>query len=235
MLLLIHILGDYYFQGSRLAEGKTARFGALIIHSFIYLAVALIFCIFVGIPSLPMQWIMAGLMLALSHFIIDSVKFAFFRKSKRMREIYIIDQLLHIFALIVIGMVFGEDIHTSGDTILYQEIFGTPLLKLLSWVLAMLIIWKPVNITIKNLTSPYRPKETELSLGSSGAFIGGLERSLILLFLSLEQYSAIGLVLTAKSIARYSKIQEDKTFAEYYLLGTLLSVLSVILTYFAVF
>ena len=43
------------------------------------------------------------------------------------------------------------------------------------------------------------------------------------IFLSIGQYSAVGLVLTAKSIARYDKISKDQVFAEYYLLGTLLS------------
>ena len=37
------------------------------------------------------------------------------------------------------------------------------------------------------------------------------------------QISAVGLVLTAKSIARYDRISKDQEFAEYYLLGTLLS------------
>lgn len=39
----------------------------------------------------------------------------------------------------------------------------------------------------------------------------------------IGEYSAIGLVLTAKSIARYDKIAHEPEFAEYYLLGTLLS------------
>lgn len=43
------------------------------------------------------------------------------------------------------------------------------------------------------------------------------------------QYAAMGLVLTAKSIARYDKITKDERFAEYYLLGTLLSTASVVL------
>ena len=47
----------------------------------------------------------------------------------------------------------------------------------------------------------------------------------MLIFLSLGQYSALGLVLTAKSIARYDKITKDPDFAEYYLLGTLMSVI----------
>jgi hypothetical protein len=62
-------------------------------------------------------------------------------------------------------------------------------------------------------------------------FIGLLERLIMLILLSINQYSAIGLVLTAKSIARYNKITENQEFAEYYLLGTLLSTVIVIGVY----
>ena len=48
------------------------------------------------------------------------------------------------------------------------------------------------------------------------------------IILSIKQYSSVGLVLTAKSIARYNKIAEDQKFAEYYLLGTLLSTICVL-------
>lgn len=41
----------------------------------------------------------------------------------------------------------------------------------------------------------------------------------------LKQYAAIGLVFTAKSIARYDEITKNPSFAEYYLVGTLLSVI----------
>ena len=51
----------------------------------------------------------------------------------------------------------------------------------------------------------------------------------MLFFLLIKQYSSVGLVLTAKSIARYNKISEDKEFAEYYLLGTLLSTICVLM------
>ena len=63
----------------------------------------------------------------------------------------------------------------------------------------------------------------------TGRRIGSVERLIMLMFIALDQYSAMGLVLTAKSIARYDKISKDQTFAEYYLLGTLLSTASVVL------
>ncbi len=68
----------------------------------------------------------------------------------------------------------------------------------------------------------------------AGGFIGFLERFIIVIFLAINQYSAIGLILTAKSIARYDKISKDQTFAEYYLLGTLLSAIIAIIAYFLI-
>lgn len=59
-------------------------------------------------------------------------------------------------------------------------------------------------------------------------------RSFLLILLSMNQYSAIGLVLTAKSIARYDKIAKEPDFAEYYLPGTLLSTVVVILVSFII-
>lgn len=63
----------------------------------------------------------------------------------------------------------------------------------------------------------------------AGRMIGTIERIIMLFFLLIKQYSSVGLVLTAKSIARYNKISEDKEFAEYYLLGTLLSTICVLM------
>ena len=52
--------------------------------------------------------------------------------------------------------------------------------------------------------------------------------SVIMDFLNNCRYN--GLVFTAKSIARYNKISESPTFAEYYLIGSLFSILSVLLS-----
>ena len=41
-----------------------------------------------------------------------------------------------------------------------------------------------------------------------------------------NQFSAMAFVLTAKSVARFKEIEQDKNKAEYYLIGTLLSVVS---------
>ncbi len=62
-------------------------------------------------------------------------------------------------------------------------------------------------------------EEPELRVGR---MIGNLERVLLASLAYLGEFGAIGFVLAAKSVARF-KALEDRGFAEYYLLGTLLS------------
>jgi hypothetical protein len=57
-----------------------------------------------------------------------------------------------------------------------------------------------------------------------GRTIGLLERALMLLLVSLGQWGAVGLVVAAKSLARFEALKE-RHFAEYYLIGTLTSLL----------
>jgi hypothetical protein len=57
-----------------------------------------------------------------------------------------------------------------------------------------------------------------------GMLIGWFERFLAITFLLLDQGAAIGFIVAAKSILRFSETKEDKDFAEYVLLGTLISV-----------
>ncbi len=58
-----------------------------------------------------------------------------------------------------------------------------------------------------------------------GKYIGWLERFLILCFIFIGYYQGIGFILAAKSILRYGEIRsdDDRRFAEYVIVGTLLS------------
>ena len=57
-----------------------------------------------------------------------------------------------------------------------------------------------------------------------GRAIGALERALILTLVLLGQYAAIGFVIAAKALARFRAL-DDRDFAEYFLVGTLASLL----------
>ena len=64
-------------------------------------------------------------------------------------------------------------------------------------------------------------------LKGGGAAIGILERIFALTLVLEGQYTAIAIVLTVKSIARFEELKK-REFAEYYLIGTLSSVLSAV-------
>ena len=57
-----------------------------------------------------------------------------------------------------------------------------------------------------------------------GKWIGILERILLLTLVLHDAWGAIGFVLAAKSVARFKEL-DDRRFGEYYLVGTLTSVL----------
>lgn len=58
----------------------------------------------------------------------------------------------------------------------------------------------------------------------AGKYIGILERAIILTLVIHDSIGAVALVFTAKSIARFNELK-DKDFAEYYIVGTLISLL----------
>lgn len=70
-------------------------------------------------------------------------------------------------------------------------------------------------------------------LEGSGQLIGILERLLGLVLVLMGEWAALAVVLAAKSIARFEELR-DRPFAEYYLVGTLASLLVAVLTGLAV-
>ena len=87
------------------------------------------------------------------------------------------------------------------------------------------LLW-PSGILIGKFTQKWRdtiPKSTQLneqSLENAGKWIGFFERFLILTFILVQQYTAIGFLVAAKSIFRYP---DRRDIGEYILIGTLLS------------
>jgi hypothetical protein len=66
--------------------------------------------------------------------------------------------------------------------------------------------------------------EQELGLASAGKWIGICERILILTFVLMGQFTAIGFLMTAKSILRFSEKEANTQLkTEYVLVGTLVS------------
>ena len=63
------------------------------------------------------------------------------------------------------------------------------------------------------------------SLKNAGKYIGILERLFVFGFIILNQWSAIGLLIAAKSVFRFGDLSraKDRKLTEYMLIGSLLS------------
>ena len=132
---------------------------------------------------------------------------------------FIIDQLAHMSVLAAVTWVliryFGWE---QLDLVTIN-----PMIVLV--VLAFIICAKPANIFIKTVLRTYsidNESKEENSQFKAGSLIGTIERWLILVFVILEQYEAVGFLLAAKSIIRFKDTETSKT--EYVLAGTLISV-----------
>lgn len=244
ILLCVHLLGDFYFQTQKMADKKQSQFFWTVCHCLIYGACSgLLFCFF--LPGMKLRYILVFIS---AHAVIDIVKYAacrFLRNRHQStgliespcgrRNVFLIDQAVHLITILWISYWLGE----TDITLLYRDGFGIffdsfnmPESTFLKWAAVLLLIHKPVNILIANVLSGYKPSDKQDSEGAdrnAGRMIGTLERIIMVIFISIGQYSAVGLVLTAKSIARYDRISKDQAFAEYYLLGTLLSTICAVI------
>ncbi len=225
ILLMCHVLGDFQFQTQEMADVKTKSLSALAKHLLVHALVLAIFPILLfGWGSLSEVWLLS-LLVWFSHCIVDVAKFYLKSWEALSHEVvYIVDQLTHIGLIILLS----EYIFNPSITLSFISV------DTLKWVLLFLVITKPANISFKIVFQKYQFETKTQTIPGAGAVIGNLERVLSAIFLVMNQITAIGFIYTAKSIARFKEIEENKGFAEYYLIGTLFSILYVVAAYFII-
>lgn len=223
-LLLAHILADFFLQRYHWVVGK--RMGVQSIYLYYHVAIV------GGLTYLFLadwtNWELP-LFIAITHFLVDWWKST--RKSNA--RYFVIDQLLHIFML-VIGWLWYIGFRLNDFETIFKSLNDTAF-----WIVvtAYLLILRPLGFLIGKLTRRWNEElgdhKTELiGLKDAGTWIGYVERTIILTFILVGQYSAIGFLIAAKSIFRYSgKLENkgDRMQAEYILIGTLVSFLFAIL------
>ena len=133
------------------------------------------------------------------------------------RYAFYIDQFLHIILFIAVSLSF----FTITD---FNPVINVIAAKQYIVLTAgFLFILKPTNIFIKEMLSTFEIESTPQSqeLEKAGRLIGILERILVVIFVLIGQFGAIGFLIAAKSILRYKDTDLLKT--EYVLIGTMLS------------
>ena len=261
-LLVAHVLGDFYFQPAGWVKSRNTKHllsPALYLHALLHGVLAffalLILSLFAtlatketgaaaglsassatAIELIPLFLVAIGVVV--THFIIDAVK----SYASPTTFAFVIDQAAHITAAVILWALLTQQFAS-----LLQHIYAINYHHLVL-LLAYLIILSPTSIFIKQLLSPWTRELEELTnpkrsselvqlpvqrtLAMAGQRIGYLERLLILTFVLLNQFAAIGFLIAAKSIFRFGDLtkSEDKKLTEYVLLGTLTSVVITIAT-----
>jgi len=112
-----------------------------------------------------------------------------------------------------------------------KEIGITHITNVQVFVFGLLLVLNEINIVLRYILGvvglkPLASEGEDVSRGeyNTGRLIGLLERIFVFLFVLLNQYTAIGFILAAKGVARFQDFK-SRTFAEYVLIGTLLSTL----------
>lgn len=226
MLLLLHVLGDFFFLHQSKIENRYHKIKALLVHLGMHLLLAVvgstIFWFNDDILSLFMLNFVA-------HSLIDTTIFVISKKSKIQSEwIYGFDQMTHLFVIFV-----GTYILVSNDLIQLEFIlnFQNEIWVFVSLITGFLYLLRPANYTFKKYFQKYNKSQYSSEIPNAGGHIGSIERLVMLILLTMGAEIALGIVLTAKTLTRFDEITNDKAFAQYYLLGTLYSILCTLLVY----
>ncbi|ABG58358.1 conserved hypothetical protein [Cytophaga hutchinsonii ATCC 33406] len=216
-LLLAHLLSDFVFQTKKMVAGKSWFSRYLIAHAaIVYLCTAL----FTG-------WWVIAFVIAASHYIIDGLKI---EAQKKMFAgelvLFVTDQILHIAILIFLWAYQFDLMHLLFN--MFTASLNDYTISLV--MLGYLIVTTPAGYVIAFTTKNMMKENSESGNNERGGKnIGIYERIIILTFVLLGQYEAIGFLITGKSIIRFVN-KDEHIRSEYVLLGTMMSYMFAIVT-----
>ncbi len=212
---IAHLLGDFIFQPHNWAVKKRVK-----PFTWYHLWHVLVIFFFSYLLSFDFGFLKSALLLSIIHFATDILKSFFQIKHRRKESFYFFtDQIIHLFSIVLISAYYY---FYSGVDFIYE----IPL-RYLAIAAAFIFCAKPSNILIKNIfisldiaTPAMSNSEDEnKDLPNAGKLIGIMERFMALALILVGQYSAVGLIIAAKSILRF----RDNKKNEYVLVGTILS------------
>ena len=210
---------------------------------------ALIMGLFPCLP-LPFIEISSGWFFLLSWLVIYPWLFLLSeRRSKNLNRNRLLMLLLHI---VIIGLLsspmfnlsFNGLVNTLSGFVNMVFILGEKArVNWMSMQIALfgfLLVVNETNILLRYLLNVFRLKpigdrglKTDEKEYNTGRLIGILERIFVYIFVLLGQFAAIGFILAAKGVARFQDFK-SRTFAEYVLIGTLISTLLAMIVGFLV-
>ena len=219
-LVTAHILGDFLLQTDNDIKEKDKPL-TFIKH---ILVVTFTSYLLLGIWS---NWYIP-LIIFITHALLDKVKLELNSKAKNCAvKLFLLDQIGHLAVISVIVFLWGTG---EGAQSLWLDKFGKSYPVVLTYAGGLVLTVIAGGVIIGMLVNPFieeiKKDGGELKgLKNGGKSIGLLERLLIFFFLVAGSIEAVGFLIAAKSILRFSEIRtsSDRKQVEYILIGTLYS------------
>jgi hypothetical protein len=207
ILFSAHFIADFMLQPDWLEQRKKLVWANLL-HATLVAGTTYVFL------QQWTAWILPVLVLV-SHGLIDAVKQGF-RDTWRS---FCVDQAFHLLSLLAIlwfCLGFGWLEYFNGAGLPWMVVAA-------GFALSVPGAGFLVGKVAEKLQAENGLAEKIDGLKNGGKLIGQLERSLIFLFIMINQPAGIGFLIAAKSILRFGEARDDQKLAEYVLIGTLLS------------
>lgn len=217
-LLMAHILTDFLLQPKSWIEHKRKfkfRSYILVLHSLIAGVLTLLF-----LQDLSLWYV--ALIISITHYLIDLWKLI---QNRDDLTYFLIDQLFHVLIIILIWLYLIKGFPAVIPGI--GQILDSP--TILTIAGAYLLVIFPAGYLIGKATQRWQEEieniDQNSSLREAGRYIGIFERILVLTFILTQNFSAIGFLIAAKSILRFSDKSGSgaRKQTEYVLIGTLMS------------
>ena len=237
-LYFAHLLADFVFQPMRLVSAKrSGQRGAYVIHGLThFLSSLLLLAFFLRGSALQARTYFLLLGLSLVHLCLDFAKIRLAQRgliSDGARS-YLADQFLHALTIFFAAWLLVPEVSFRELTSFVGVVRSFSAGVLLVPVVYLAVMFgggyliRDCTRALAEGVRRHPAEKTAEQLQNAGLYIGWLERFLVITALLLHSPASIGLILTAKSIARYPQFKSEH-FAEYFLIGTLLSIAIAIL------
>lgn len=149
ILLLFHILGDFYFQSNKLSKLKKDKILFLIIHVVIY-TLLFIPLFWINENTLAVSLIIIGIFI--THLACDYVMSKISKGNKSL-NLLLIDQIIHILTISIVWFILKETVieFTNINYYLNQIEILVSVDRIISVALILLIIGRPTSIIVEKM------------------------------------------------------------------------------------
>lgn len=213
-LLMAHFIGDFLLQPTSWVKAKEDK--GVKAKEFYYHIAVITALTFLFLANLA-QWYIPVIIM-ITHGLIDAWKS--YRPATTLY--FLLDQFFHVAVIFLVWSAVSFD--CSSITKTFAHYFTS--VHFWTILLAYYLVTGPLGIAIGVATGKWQ-KDAGMDTGGlarAGMWIGRCERVLVLTFILLNQYTALGFLMTAKSILRFGdKEDREQKKTEYILVGTLIS------------